>query len=149
MHQLTIDDSTSVAVSGHSSFQAAHRALLRYVIGADRYLHIVDDTAERTRYQLLRLADPDDPRPARVPRITGTATIEQLTDTAPSGTRADFAARDAREALPRHAISGQPPDGPAATVAAVARPLPADTSGQQSAALICHHRLPCWGANSP
>jgi hypothetical protein len=79
VHQLTIDDdSTPVAVSDHSSFQDARRALLRYVIGADYYLRTVDDTAARTRYQLLRLADPDDPRPARTPRITGTATIELL-----------------------------------------------------------------------
>jgi hypothetical protein len=104
VHQLTIDDdSTPVAVSDHSSFQDAHRALLRYVIGADYYLRTVDDTAARTRYQLLRLADPDDPRPARTPRITGTATIELLPETELPAPATHFATCDAHRWVAEHA----------------------------------------------
>ena len=152
MHQLTIDDDrTPVAVSGHPSCRDAHRALLRYVIGADRYLHTVDDTAEYTRSQLLRLADPDDPQPARAPRITGTATIEQLPDTGAPARADDLPHPDQapREAMPHNAISRHAPDNPAASTAAVAQRLPADTSEKQTAALIWYHRLPCRGTHAP
>jgi hypothetical protein len=179
MHKLTIDDDgTPVAISGHSSFHDAHRALLRYAIGADYYLHTVDDTAARTRYRLLRLADPDHPRPGRAPRITGTATIEHLPDTGPPVPSAQLAAPEAHrwiaehagtwrhgsatdaddlshpgqaalEAVRHSAISGEPTDNPAAIAAAVGRLQPADTSDQQTAALIWYHTLLCWGANAP
>jgi hypothetical protein len=151
MHQLTIDDDrTPVAVSGHPSFHDAHRALLRYVIGADRYLHTVDDTAEYTRYRLLCLADPDDPQPARAPRITGTATIEQLPHIGLPARADDHPHTDqaAREAVQHNAISRHAPDNPPATTAAVAQRLPADTSEQRTDALICYHPLR-WGADSP
>jgi hypothetical protein len=69
VHQLTIDD---------PNFDDAHRALLTYVVDADYYLRPVHGSAAHTRYQLLRLADPDAPAPAREPCITGSATIQEL-----------------------------------------------------------------------
>lgn len=79
MHRLTIDHRSRPArVSAHPSFADAHRALLRYVISADYYLHLVDEAAAHTRYELLRLADVDSPAPARHPQLAGSAVIEAL-----------------------------------------------------------------------
>jgi hypothetical protein len=82
VHQLTIDhDSQSVTITAHPDFDTAHRALLKYVVGADYYLRPVHTTAAHSSHQLLHLADPDDPTPTRHPHITGSATIRQLPDT--------------------------------------------------------------------
>ena len=104
MHQLTIDhDSQPVTITAHPSFDDAQRALLKYVVGADYYLRPVQTTAARTSYQLLRLADPDDPEAARDPRSTGAATIEELPDTELPVSATYFAACDAQRWIADHA----------------------------------------------
>jgi len=96
VHQLTIsDERTAISITSHRNFADAHRALLRYIVDADRYLYTVGGTATRTRYQLLRLPHPDDPTPWRHPRPTGTATIETLPKPQLPGASTHFAARDA------------------------------------------------------
>lgn len=104
MHQLTIDhDSEPVATTAHPDFDDAHRALLKYVVSADYYLRPVQTSAAHTRYQLLRLADPDDRTPSRHPRITGSATIRQLPDAELPLSAPHFAARDAQRWIADHA----------------------------------------------
>jgi hypothetical protein len=104
MHQLTIDHhDESVAVTYHPDFDDAYRALVKYVVGADYYLRPVKGTAAHTRYQLLRLADLDDPTPTRHPRITGSATITQLRDAELRVSAPYFAARDAQRRIADHA----------------------------------------------
>jgi hypothetical protein len=104
MHQLTIDaDNASVTITDHPHFDDAHRALLKYVVSADYYLRPVQTTASDITYQLLRLADLDDPKPARDPRITGTATITQLHDTELPVSARYFAACDAHRPIADHA----------------------------------------------
>jgi hypothetical protein len=121
MHQLTINDErTAVSITGHPSFADAHRALLKYVVGADYYLQLAHRTAAHIRYRLLRLPDPDDPRPARRPHLVGVATIEELPDTG----KAD---RRSAEALRRSAITNGS-EGPPALAATVEQPAPADSS---------------------
>jgi hypothetical protein len=129
MHKLTIDDdSTPVAISGHSSFHDAHRALLRYAIGADYYLHTVDDAAARW-----------------IAEHAGTWRHGSATD----ADDLSHPGQAALEAVRHSAISGEPTDNPAAIAAAVGRLQPADTSDQQTAALIWYHTLLCWAANAP
>jgi hypothetical protein len=54
MHQLTIDHySESVSITDHADFGDAHRALLKYVVGADYYLRTVQNTAAHTSYELV------------------------------------------------------------------------------------------------
>jgi hypothetical protein len=102
MHQLTIDHASKpVSITDHPSFDHAHRALLRYVVRADYYLRPVPTAAAHTRYELLRVADLDDPTPAPDPRVTGVATIEQRFDTGLPA--AAFAARDAQRWISDHA----------------------------------------------
>jgi hypothetical protein len=104
VHQLTINhDNQSVSITGHADFGDAHRALLKYVVGADYYLRTVQNTAAHTSYELLRLADLDDPAPARGPRITGIATIEELPDTELPVPAPYFAAGDAQRWIADHA----------------------------------------------
>ena len=82
MHQLSIDhDTKSVSISDHPDFDDAHHALMQYVIGADYYLRPVQNAPTHTSYELLRLADDDDPARVRHPRITGIAVISELTPT--------------------------------------------------------------------
>lgn len=79
MHQLTIDhNAKSVSISDHPDFTDAHRALMTYVIGADYYLRQLPSAGPHTRYELVQLADADDPAHLRQPRITGRAVIEEL-----------------------------------------------------------------------
>ena len=104
MHQLTIDhDSQSVAISGHPSFNEAHRALLQYVVKADYYLRAVHTSPERASFELLCLADPDDPAPSRRPHVTGMAVIEELANTGLPAPSPYFAACDAQRWLADHA----------------------------------------------
>jgi hypothetical protein len=80
--------------------------------------------------------------PARtlLPEATRLAGAESLTQ----------ADRAAREAVPHNAISHHATlHHPAATAAAVERLLPADTSEQQTAALVWYHTPLCRGANAP
>ena len=81
MHRLTIDHAkapAAIAITAHPSLDEAHRALLTYAINADYYLWAIDSADCHTRYQLVRLPDPDEPGCSRHPRIAGTATIEEL-----------------------------------------------------------------------
>ena len=104
MHHLTIDHhNETVTITDHPSFDDAHRTLLKYVVAADYYLRPVQNTAAHTRYQLLRPADPDDPKPRRDPRITGTATITELPETGLPVAATYFAAGDARRWIGEHA----------------------------------------------
>jgi hypothetical protein len=104
VHQLTIDHHNEpVAITDHPDFDAAHRALLKYVVGADYYLRPVQTTAAHTRYQLLRLADLDDPTPTRHPRIAGSATITQLSDAELPVSAHYFAACHAQRWIADHA----------------------------------------------
>lgn len=81
MHQLTINHASApVAITTYPSFDAAQRALLAHAIGADYYLWTVATTGPHTRYRLVRPTDPNDPLGSRRPRITGTATINELRD---------------------------------------------------------------------
>jgi hypothetical protein len=81
VHQLTIDHANApAAITAHPSFEEAHRALLTYAIDADYYLWVIGSADFRTRYQLLRLADPGGRQRLRRPYITGTATIQELPD---------------------------------------------------------------------
>ena len=82
MYQLTIDHASVVTISGHSDFDAAYRALLDYVVGADYYLCAVEDSRPHTRYELIKLSDIDDYRdgdevPDRRPLHAGHAFIEE------------------------------------------------------------------------
>lgn len=75
MHQLTIDrPGQDACVTDHDDFQDAHRALIAYVVGADYYLHALDNTTAATSYEMLIVPDNHDD-----PTITGVATIEQRT----------------------------------------------------------------------
>jgi hypothetical protein len=133
MHQLTInDDRAAVSITGHPSFADAHRALLKYVVGADYYLQLVHRTAAHISYRLLRLPDPDDPRPVRRPHLVGIATIEELPDTGKADQRS-------AEALRRNAIPNGS-EGPPALAATVGQPTPADSSDQ---------RPPRWPRTAP
>jgi hypothetical protein len=106
MHQLTIDHhNKSVTITDHRNYDDARRALLKYVVGADYYLRAVQRTAAHTSYQLLRLADLDDPQPPRRPRITGTATIRELPDTELPLSARYFAACDAQRWIADHAVN--------------------------------------------
>jgi hypothetical protein len=81
VHQLTIHHVTApVTITVYVGFDEAHRALLTYAIGADYYLWASACADCHTHYQLLRLAEPDDPQRPRRPHIIGTATIEELPD---------------------------------------------------------------------
>jgi hypothetical protein len=104
VHQLTIeDDNKSVATTDYPNFDDAHRALLKYVVRADYYLRPVQTTAAHTSYELLRLADLDDPTPTRHPRITGSATIKELPDTELPLSVSCFAACDVQHWIADHA----------------------------------------------
>jgi hypothetical protein len=82
MHQLSIDhNAKSVSISEHSDFNDAHRALMTYVVGADYYLRQLGSTDPQISYELVQLAGDDTPH-LRRPRITGRATIEEITRTA-------------------------------------------------------------------
>jgi hypothetical protein len=128
MHQLTIGPaSESVNITDHPNFADAQRALLKYVVAANYYLQLVHRTAAHTSYQLLRLADPDDPRPTRHPQVIGIATIEELPDRGKADQRS-------AEALRRNTIPNRG-DDPPGHAAAVQQPAPADSSD---------HRPPRW-----
>jgi hypothetical protein len=83
MHQLTIDhEARSVSVSEHPNYDAAHRALVDYVVGADYYLRPAQTKPALVSYQLLQLDDTETARPR--PRVTGTATIAERPATVPA-----------------------------------------------------------------
>lgn len=104
MHQLTIDHDTQPdIVSGHADFTDAHQALLKYVVRADYYLRPVQNTAAHTSYELLRLADLDDPRPYREPQVAGVATIEVVSDNELHLAAPYFVACDAQTWINDHA----------------------------------------------
>lgn len=104
MHQLTIDHDTQPgSVSDHTDFTDAHQALLKYVVGADYYLRPVQSTAAHTSYELLRLADLDDPAPSREPQVAGVATIEVISDNQLPVASPYFAACDAQTWINDHA----------------------------------------------
>jgi hypothetical protein len=104
MHQLTIDhDSKSVSITDHPDFGDAHRALLQYVVGADYYLRRVQNAAAHTSYELLRVADLDDPTPARDPHVTGIATIEEVPAAELPVSAPYFTACDAQRWISDHA----------------------------------------------
>ena len=103
MHQLSIDhDTKSVSISDHPDFDDAHHALMQYVIGADYYLRPVQNAPTHTSYELLRLADDDDPARVRHPRITGIAVISELTDTQPPVPAPYYTACDAQRWINDH-----------------------------------------------
>lgn len=104
MHQLTIDHGTQPGcVSDHADFTDAHQALLKYVVRADYYLRAVHTSDAHTSYELLRLADLDDPRPCREPRVAGVATIEVMSDNELPVAAPYFVACDAQTWLDDHA----------------------------------------------
>ena len=104
MHQLTIDhDSQRGSISDHPDFTDAHQALLKYVVRADYYLRPVQNTAAHTSYELLRLADLDDPWPSREPQIAGVATIEVVSHNEPQVASPYFAACGAQTWISDHA----------------------------------------------
>ncbi|MCW2688507.1 MAG: hypothetical protein JWR37_3397 [Mycobacterium sp.] len=82
MYLLTIDhDSRAVSISDHPDFDAAHKTLLEYVVGADYYLKPIQTTRPHTSYELVQLLDDDDAEAEpverrRPPRTTGHAMIE-------------------------------------------------------------------------
>ena len=72
MHQLTIDhNAKSVTISDHPDFTDAHRALMIYVIGADYYLRQLPSADPHTSYELVQLADADDPATFASPASPG------------------------------------------------------------------------------
>lgn len=104
MHQLTIDHDTQPGcVSDHDDFTTAHQALLKYVVKADYYLRPVHTTDAHTSYELLRLADLDDPRPCREPQAAGVATIEVISDSERHVAAPYFVACDAQTWVNDHA----------------------------------------------
>ena len=103
MHQLTIDHHHQTPyVSAYPSFDAAHRALLRYVVDADYYLRPVPISGVHSRYQLLGPVDPAGSKRTRDPRVTGVATIAEIPDTRVPRPAAGFAARDAQRWISDH-----------------------------------------------
>jgi hypothetical protein len=103
MHQLTIDRSAkSVSTSEHPDFSDAHRALMTYIIGADYYLRQVPNTDPDTSYELVQLADDDDPAHLRRPRITGRAVIAKLSHTAIPVSSPYYTACDAQRWISDH-----------------------------------------------
>ena len=60
MYTLTVDAGPAVTASEHPDRDAAHRALMRYVVAADYYLHPIHTGPAHTTYELLALPDPDD-----------------------------------------------------------------------------------------
>ena len=61
MYVLTIDhDSRAVSISDHPDFDAAHKTLLEYVVGADYYLKPIQTSRPHTSYELVQLLDDDD-----------------------------------------------------------------------------------------
>lgn len=104
MHQLTIDHDTQPGcVSDHADFTDAHQALLKYVVRADYYLRPVQTTDAHTSYELLRLADLDDPRPCREPQVAGVATIEAISGNELHVAAPYFVACDAQTWINDHA----------------------------------------------
>lgn len=104
MHQLTIDhDAQPGSISDHADFADAHQALLKYVVRADYYLRPVQNTAAHTSYELLRLADLDDPWPSREPQVAGVATIEVISHNEQQVASPYFAACDAQTWISNHA----------------------------------------------
>lgn len=104
MHQLTIDHDTQPGcVSDHADFTDAHQALLKYVVRADYYLRPVQTTDSHTSYELLRLADLDDPRPSREPQVAGVATIEVISESELHVAAPYFVACDAQTWINDHA----------------------------------------------
>lgn len=79
MYQLTIDHGVQPSrVSDHTDFGDARQALLTYVVRSDYYLRPIENDAEHTSYELLQLADLDDPAPSRQPVVAAVATIERI-----------------------------------------------------------------------
>jgi hypothetical protein len=104
MHQLTIDhDAQPGSVSDHADFTDAHQALLKYVVGADYYLRPVQNSTAHTSYELLRLADLEDPRPCREPQVAGVATIEVISESELPVAAPYFVACDAQTWITDHA----------------------------------------------
>jgi hypothetical protein len=103
MHQLSIDhNAKSVSISEHSDFNDAHRALMTYVVGADYYLRQLGSTDPQISYELVQLAGDDDPAHLRRPRITGRATIEEITRTALPVASPYYTACDAQRWISEH-----------------------------------------------
>jgi hypothetical protein len=103
MHQLTIDhNAKSVSISDHPDFTDAHRALMSYVIGADYYLRQLPSADPHTSYELVQLADDDDPAHLRRPRITGRAVIAELSHTATPVSSPYYTACDAQRWINDH-----------------------------------------------
>lgn len=126
MHTLTIGrDPNPPTVSEYTTFRAAHHALLRHAITGDYYLRPTQTTAAHTCYELLSLAELDDPTPARQPRVSGIAVIEQHTAVALPVPAPYFAACEARRWLDDHCpVKADPahyPGGVLATARAEAR----------------------------
>lgn len=104
MHQLTIDHDTQPgSVTDHADFTDAHQALLKYVVGADYYLRPVQNSTVHISYELLRLADLDDPRPCREPQVAGVATIEVISENELPFAAPYFVACDAQTWITEHA----------------------------------------------
>jgi hypothetical protein len=103
MHQLTIDhNAKSVSISEHPDFGDAHGALMTYVIGADYYLRQLPSPELTTSYELVQLADDDDPTHLRRPRVTGRAVITKLSHTAPPVSSPYYTACDAQRWIDDH-----------------------------------------------
>ncbi|MUL48405.1 hypothetical protein FZI85_27835 [Mycobacterium sp. CBMA293] len=100
MHQLTIDrPGQSASVTDHDDFQDAHRALIAYVVGADYYLHALDNTTAATTYEMLIV-----PENHGGPTITGLAIIEQRTAVELPVSAPYFAACEARRWITDHQV---------------------------------------------
>ena len=113
MHTLTIEhDVEPPAVTDHHSFLAAHRALLQHAITGDYYLRPTQTTTEHTCYELLTLADLDEPTPLRRPRVSGLAVIEQRTPSPQPVPAPYFAACEARRWIDDHIPTARPSDTP-------------------------------------
>jgi hypothetical protein len=98
MHQLTIGHDTQPGcVSDHADFDEARQALLKYVVAGDYYLRPVQNSTVHASYELLRLADLDDPAPSRDPVVAGVATIEAISRSERPVAAPYFVACDAME----------------------------------------------------
>ncbi|MDO3013303.1 hypothetical protein P5V34_04785 [Mycobacteroides abscessus subsp. abscessus] len=145
MHTLTIGHTPNPpAISEHSTFGGAHRALLRHAITGDYYLRPTQTTTAHTCYELLSLADLNDPAPARHPRVSGTAVIEQHTAPPLPVPAPYFTACEAHRWLDDHTLAIASPADPGDILAAAR----AEARGTQTVGTTLPHAAQLAGIDS-